>query len=133
MPLLRFDIGDRAAFGAQPCPCGRASLHLREFAGREGDMITLPSQRRLTPYLLTTAIEAQSGILQYRIVETQSGAFRIDMVVRSPGQSTAWRHGLCAQLERVVGEPVRFELREVDTLQRDPSGKRSVFTRALAS
>jgi phenylacetate-CoA ligase len=132
MPLLRFEIGDRAAFDSNACACGRASPQLGEFAGREGDIITLPSRRRLSPYLLTTAIETAGSILQYRIVQTHSDAFRIDVTVRSPGESAMWRSRLCAELERVTGEPVRFEVREVDALERDPGGKRSVFVRALA-
>jgi phenylacetate-CoA ligase len=132
MPLLRFDIGDRAVFGSDACPCGRASSHMIEFMGREGDMIVLPSQRRLSPYLLTTAIESESSILQYRIVQTEANAMRIDVIVRSPGQSAAWRQRVCAELDRVIGEPVRLEVREVNALKRDPSGKRSVFVRSPA-
>ncbi len=132
MPLLRFDIGDRAVFGGDLCACGRASPHMSEFLGREGEMITLASQRRLTPYLLTTVIEAETSILQYRIVQTDPDAFRIDVVVRAAGESLRWRANLCSQLERVAGEAVRFEVREVDALERGSGGKRSVFVRALA-
>jgi phenylacetate-CoA ligase len=130
MPLLRFDIGDRALFGSNACACGRASAHLLQFSGREGDMIVLPSGRRLSPYLLTTAIEALSSILQYRIVQIAADAMRIDVIVKSPGESAQWQQRLCAELDRLVAEPVRFEVCEVDTLKRDPSGKRSVFVRA---
>ena len=56
MPLLRYDIGDRAVFGSNSCACGRASLHLIEFSGREGEMIALPAGRRISPYLLTTVV-----------------------------------------------------------------------------
>jgi phenylacetate-CoA ligase len=132
MPLLRFDIGDRAVFGSNDCGCGRASTHMMQFIGREGDMITLPSGRRLSPYLLTTAIEEESSILQYRIIQTQVDAMRIDVIVRSPGQSASWQQRVCAELGRIVQEPVRFEVREVSALQRDPSGKRSVFVRLQA-
>jgi phenylacetate-CoA ligase len=127
MPLLRFDIGDRALFGEDICPCGRASPHMLEFVGREGEMIDLPSGRRLSPYLLTTAIEPESSILQYRIFQTGPNAFRIDVIVRSPGQSATWQRAMCAELERIIGEPAEFAVREVDALERAPSGKRSVF------
>lgn len=130
MPLLRFAIGDRALFGSNSCACGRESAHLLEFIGREGDMIVLPSGRTLSPYLLTTAIEAQSSILQYRIIQTAADAMRIDVIVRSPGESAQWQQRVCAELDRMVAEPVRFEVREVNTLTRDPSGKRSVYLRA---
>lgn len=130
MPLLRFDIGDRAVFGSGRCSCGRASLHMTEFSGREGDMVTLPSRRTLSPYLLTTAIESEESILQYRIVQTQADAFRIDVIVNSPGKSRLWHQRVCAELCRIVGEPVDFSVREVEALERTASGKRSVFVRA---
>lgn len=95
-------------------------------------MITLPSRRRLSPYLLTTVIETQPSIRQYRIIQTRGNAFRIDVVVASPGASASWRESLCEELTRTSGEPVHFEVREVGALERDPSGKRSTFTRAPA-
>jgi phenylacetate-CoA ligase len=132
MPLLRFDIGDLATHDADPCPCGRASAHMLEFIGRESDMITLPSQRRVSRSLLTNVIDDESSILQYRIVQTQADAFRVDVVVRAPGQSGSWRSRVCAELERMIGEPVSFTVCEVDALERAASGKRSVFIRANA-
>ena len=127
MPLLRFQTGDQATFDRDPCPCGRQSSHLSGFAGRVADTITLPSGRRLMPYLLTTDIELEESILQYRIVRTEPDAFRIDAVVRQPGQSAAWRERVGAQFLRVAGEPLRVSVREVTVLERAPSGKRSVF------
>jgi phenylacetate-CoA ligase len=131
MPLLRFDIGDRGHFGTGTCACGRSSPHLCALAGREGEMIALPSGRRLSPYLLTTLIETQRSIRQYRIFQTAPAAFRIDVVVERPGASAAWQPSLCAQLSQLAGEPVAFEVCERESLARDPSGKRSVFARAL--
>jgi hypothetical protein len=99
------------------------------FAVREGDAITLPSGRRLSPYLLTTVIESESSILQYRIFQIEPNAFRIDVIVQSAGQSASWQHEVCAELGRVIGEPADFKAREVDALERAPSGKPSVFVR----
>jgi phenylacetate-CoA ligase len=132
MPLLRFDIGDHATFGADACPCGRASAHMLEFTGRESDMITLPSRRRVSRCVLTNVMDSEESILQYRIVQSQADAFRLDVVVRTPGQSGHWRARVCAELARLVGEPVGFTVREIDELERAPSGKRSVFIRANA-
>jgi phenylacetate-CoA ligase len=130
MPLLRFDIGDHAVFGTDTCPCGRASAHMLEFVGRESDMITLPSRRRVSRCLLTNVMDSEESILHYRIVQLHADAFRVDVVVRTPGQSGLWQARVCAELARVVGEPVCFAVREVDDLERAPSGKRSVFVRA---
>jgi phenylacetate-CoA ligase len=127
MPLLRFQTGDQATFDREPCPCGRGSAHFSGFAGRVADTITLPSGRRLMPYLLTTDIELEESILQYRIVRTEANAFRIDAVVREPGQSDLWRERVGAQFSRIAGEPLRVSVREVTVLERAPSGKRSVY------
>jgi phenylacetate-CoA ligase len=132
MPLLRFDIGDHAVFGTDTCPCGRASAHMIEFSGRESDMITLPSGRRVSRCVLTNVMDSEESILQYRIVQSQADAFRVEVVVRTPGRSELWQARVCAELARVVGEPVGFAVHEVDELERAPSGKRAVFIRANA-
>jgi phenylacetate-CoA ligase len=132
MPLLRFSIGDRAVFGSSACRCGRHSLTLLAFEGREGDMIELPDGRRISPYLLTTAIESEGTILQYRIVQAAARAYRIDAVVAARGDSLRWRDPLCSKLQRLLGSEVSVTVREVERLERPASGKRSVFQRALA-
>jgi phenylacetate-CoA ligase len=130
MPLLRFSIGDRATFGTSVCPCGRHSPNLLGFEGREGDMIDLPDGRRISPYLLTTAIESEESIRQYRIVQGAVDAFRIDVIVPFPGDSLRWRERLCGELRRILGGTIAVAVHEVDALPRAPSGKRSVFQRA---
>lgn len=132
MPLLRFDIGDRAVFGDDRCPCGRASPVLAAVAGREGEMIELPSGRRLSPYLLTTEIESHLPIRKYRVIQTARDAFRVEVVVANPAVDQEWQDRLCAALGRVVAEPVKFSLRVVDDIDRSPGGKRAVFVRAPA-
>lgn len=133
MPMLRFATGDLATFDDGLCRCGRQSPCLSRIDGRQGDLIALPSGRRLSPYVLTTAIEADSSVLQFRIVQTGGSSIRIDIVRRSgtpAGKSTA---ALCAELATLAAEPVDFTVREVGGFERPANGKRSVFTRAVAA
>ena len=130
MPLLRFDIGDRAVFHNGPCPCRRAGPCLEEIAGREGEMIVLPSGRHLSPYLLTTAIEAHGSVRKYQIIQTGIEAFRVDLVLAGERASQDWQGRLCAELAHIAAEPVQFSVRVVDEIDRTPGGKRSVFVRA---
>jgi phenylacetate-CoA ligase len=133
MPLIRFDVGDRARFATQRCPCGRASPQLAQIEGREGDMITLPSGRRISPYLLTTAIEVDPSILQYQIVQTAAGAFRVDVVRGPHGAQQDAPLRMRAELARILAEPVELAVCEVADLARAASGKRAVFRRAAAA
>lgn len=130
MPLLRFSIGDRATFGTNVCQCGRHSPNLLGFEGREGDMINLPDGRRISPYVLSTAIESEKSIRQYRIVQDAVDAFRIEVIVPTLGDSQRWRERLCGELRRILGGAIAITVREVDGLPRAASGKRSVFQRA---
>jgi len=78
-------------------------------------------------------IESVDSILQYRINQTALRVFRIDVIVKSPGDSLHWREQVCKQLELVLGEDLTIDVCEVDRLERAPSGKRSVFVPMPAS
>ena len=112
MPLIRFSIGDQATVSDEPCACGRQSAWLSQIEGREGELITLPSGRRLSPYLLTTVIEADASILQYRIVQTAPANFRIDVVRRPKSWASAARRRSVRRASRVAAENVDFSLRD---------------------
>ncbi len=131
MPLLRYRVGDLARGDTRSCECGRASVGLAAVDGRKGDMILLPDGRRLSPYRLTTLIESDPDLLQYRIVETAPGTFRVDRV-RNQAAVPAQDQMLLRDLVAVVGAPARFTLRDVSELGRSRSGKRAVFQRETA-
>ena len=128
MPLLRFRIGDEAQAAHGRCACGRASPGLESIQGRTGDRITLPSGRRISPYLLTTAIEQDPALVQYRIVETGRGRFRVELVGGASPQAGD-DDRLRQQLRELCGEEGEFEVTRLEGLARARSGKRSVFLR----
>jgi phenylacetate-CoA ligase len=130
MPLLRYRVGDLARGIDGACGCGRASAVLATVDGRQGDMIHLPGGRNLSPYLLTTLIEADPQLLQYRIVQTAPAAFRIDRVRRQAVRdSAAHDESLRRELAAVLGDHTEVTLRDVPTLERSPGNKQCVFTR----
>jgi phenylacetate-CoA ligase len=128
MPLLRFRIGDEAQGAKGPCACGRCSPGLHSIQGRQADIITLPRGRRLSPYLLTTVIEQDPALVQYRIVETAPGEFRVELV-GEPEPGGRADDALGAALRELTDGEGRFEVVRVARLERARSGKRSVFLR----
>jgi phenylacetate-CoA ligase len=59
MPLIRYAIGDRAAWAAPEggvCECGSGRPRMRLVGGREDDYVFLPDGRRMSPRLLGTTI-----------------------------------------------------------------------------
>ncbi|MBE0547399.1 MAG: phenylacetate--CoA ligase family protein [Rubrivivax sp.] len=72
-PLIRFDIGDRIVFGAEPCGCGSA-LPVLEVQGRCDDMLVLPGRDggpvTLLPLALSTVLEEDAGVFDFQLRQT---------------------------------------------------------------
>jgi phenylacetate-CoA ligase len=50
-PLIRYAIGDLAAWATEPCPCGRNHLPvLKEILGRLEDVVTAPDGRQMVRF-----------------------------------------------------------------------------------
>ena len=69
MPLIRYEQGDLCRLVEGGCTCGRSTALLEPPIGRNFDMITLPSGRRISPIRLDIALRPQSKLLQYRFVQ----------------------------------------------------------------
>jgi len=79
MPLIRYEIGDRGLLDPVPCPCGDPRPVLARLEGREVDVFTLPSGRRVPGVLSDVrgvGFDAH-GILDAQFV--QSAPDRLDV------------------------------------------------------
>ena len=72
-PLIRFDIGDRIVFAAEPCRCGSA-LPVLEVQGRSDDMLVVPGRDgapvMLLPLALSTVLEEGAGVFDFQLRQT---------------------------------------------------------------
>lgn len=131
MPLIRYRVGDRARFAAKDCPCGRSGPAIEAIGGREVEMIELPGEKCVSPYLLTTVIERDPAIQRYQIV--QRGPRELEVLVRPlPGLSVDSR-AMKLGIEQIVGENINVESRIVERIERAASGKQHVFYRDFRS
>lgn len=123
MPLLRFDIGDRAELDRGKCPCGRQSPYLRNIHGREADFIILANGKRISPYLLTMTIEAQPAIQKYQIVQKSPSELAIEFVARTDVDSHSISEPLTDKLRNLLDDDIRITFNKVDQIHRSKSGK----------
>ena len=129
MPLLRFDTQDLGSLETSTaCACGRESPQLRIASGREGEVMQLPSGRRLSPYLLTTIVETLPGVYQYRILHEQPSQLDIE-IVAPHALSREVLEECRARLLEVLREALDVTLRRVESLERGVGGKHKVFVR----
>ena len=123
MPLLRFDIGDSAEIEWARCLCGRSSPILSHIRGRSADFITLPTGRKVSPYLLTTVIERNKAIRKYQIFQNSVLELIIDIIVDEEKNGQYTIRNTKTELEQVLKEEIDIRFNRVDKISRPPSGK----------
>ncbi len=109
-PLIRFDIGDRVAFGRRPCPCGSA-LPTIEVEGRSDDILVVTGSDgqpvQLLPLALTTLLEDDAGVFDFQLRQTGPRSLHLALgpeVVRAPDAAQRCRT-LLADFATAQGAP----------------------------
>lgn len=83
-PVVRLRTGDRAMWGAEPCPCGSRLPYLRYIAGRLPERIALPDGTFVTWPDLEDTLAAFSGVLGYQAEQTAPGAVTVRLCLDDP-------------------------------------------------
>ena len=120
MPILRYKIGDVAAWSPSRCPCGRGLPVLERLDGRESDYITTAAGELISGISLTENFAMQvPGVAQMQIVQETRTRFVFRIV-----RAERFDERLLARLvsER-FGPTAEFEVEFVDAIPQEPSGK----------
>ena len=132
MPLIRYRIGDLAAWAAGPCPCGRGLPRLERVAGRVTDFLVGCDGRLVSGVFLATYVVAQRPSLgQVQIRQTEAGA----VVYRlRPGRDLTRKRtrNICGKPRGVPGREAVCDWEVVDELPAEPSGK-FLFSRSTVA
>lgn len=131
MPLIRYQVGDLAELGWARCGCGRSTPVLGQIQGRVVDQVIRPDGGRVSPYLLTTAIESQPAIAKYQIVQKPGGAIEVRYVVRDRHElDEAGAREIVSGVRSHLGDGAGVELTSVAAIPRTERGKHRVFVPA---
>ncbi len=126
-PLLRYRIGDVAAFGALACRCGRAFPVIEQLCGRLDDLIVTADGRRVGR--LDPVFKGRRSIREAQIV--QEGARELVVrLVPGPGYTAADGAAVAQELQARLGAEMRVSILPVTSIERSASGKfRAVINR----
>ncbi|HBI46016.1 MAG TPA: hypothetical protein DDY78_24645 [Planctomycetales bacterium] len=133
MPLIRYRIGDMAAWADGPCPCGRGLPRLERVAGRVTDFLVGADGRLVSGVFLATYVVAQRPSLgQVQIRQHTAGAvvYRI-----RPGRDfdpIADGEYLREATRRRLGAGAVCEWEAVDEMPAEASGK-FLFSRSTVA
>jgi len=131
MPLIRYDLGDIAAWATEPCSCGRSFPLLRLLSGRANDRLRLADGQTISPEGLLARFDSMSaGVREYQVIQEAGTRFRVIVV---PGaQFDDATSGRIRAIFESWQPSVDVTVECVDQIPREPSGKRRTF-RSLVS
>lgn len=119
-PLVRFELGDVAAWAEAPCPCGRALPVLREVSGRVEDVVVTPDGRRMVRFhgvFLDLPHVREGQIVQERLDRV------VVRTVAAPGFSDRDAETMIARVRERLGPEVEVEVELVERIPRTAAGK----------
>lgn len=123
MPLIRYEIEDRAAFSREACPCGRGLPLLSKLEGRVTDFIRTPSGKYVSGAALTIKLIAEvPGIAQAQLVQEDIGSVKFRLV-RGAAYSPSTEEILRKKALEFLGKDVQILIEHVDEIPRESSGK----------
>jgi len=132
MPLIRYELGDRAELG-EPCPCGRGLPVVKRIIGREQDVLVLPDGTQRWTLLGSPDVKelmAMAPIRQYQFAHVAPEVIEVRL-----GISRELSEHESAEIRTFVhkkfGYPFTVQFQCADELPRTPAGKFRDFVREM--
>jgi len=121
-PFIRYEIGDAATLGPQPCPCGRGLPLLLDIQGKRRPQFHLPDGRRKDSGFLVRRLRQVGAYHQHQIVQRSPEHIVVRLV---PGRGWTAEHA--RQIVEGVREhfeaPVTVDVELVDRIESTAAGK----------
>lgn len=122
MPLLRYRLNDVASLKQGTCECGRHLQLMESLQGRNSDIAILPDGRSLHSdvfcYINRKLMEHGQEVNYFQIIQDSRSDFRLIAVPGKSGTIKPFADGV----QQLLGN-VNIHTKEVDKIQRGPSGK----------
>ena len=125
MPLIRYQVGDTGAISPEPCPCGRGLPVLAGLVGRQAEYVHFPSGRSVHANYLNLAIKTQASLVrEHQLSQAGAADLTVSLVTTGPGYGETEAAALKRAIVELIGERLEIEVRVVDDIPLEPSGKR---------
>jgi phenylacetate-CoA ligase len=125
MPLLRYDIGDRASLvgeDAPPCPCGRGGQRIARLLGRTVDTFKAPDGSMINGEYFTHMLYFKDFVERFQVIQHAPSRITYRLVTsgRAPQEDL---DEIIDGTRAVLGEACEVEFDFVDEIAPSPSGK----------
>ncbi len=119
-PLIRYRIGDLAAWSDEPCGCGRAMPVLAEVVGRVEDVLVGPDGRRVTRF--HGVFYEIPGLVEAQVVQRTTRRFTVRVVVTDRFDE-AGAAVIIGRMTDRLGAAAEVDVEPVGAIARTPAGK----------
>jgi len=119
-PLMRYRLGDLAAWDPGPCPCGRQMPVIKEVVGRLEEVVTGPDGRQLVRF--HGIFTDQPNIIEGQIIQETLREFKVK-VVTTAGFSERDETDIQNRMVKRLGMNVNITIEKVNAIPRSTSGK----------
>jgi phenylacetate-CoA ligase len=122
MPLIRYKLGDLAILKYDKCECGRNLPLIKQVVGREDDILTLPSGKKISPRMINV-IEEIPGISAYKTIQKAKDYFLVQVI-----KNNEFTDNTINEIVRMIkigclGEKVKIKVQIVKEISKERTGK----------
>lgn len=119
-PLIRFRLGDLAAWDSEPCPCGRNMPVIKEVVGRIEDIVIGPDGRQLVRF--HGIFVDQPNVIEGQIIQENRTDFLV-RIVASKDFSEKDEREIEKRMHQRLGDNANIRVERVTAIPRGKSGK----------
>ncbi len=123
VPFIRYNVKDVAVLKNKKCSCRRGLPVLEKIEGRDSDILTTPSGKRLIVHYFTGYFEWVDTVTQFQVVQDTIDKITLRLVPNSKFDDEA-RLKIQNDVREYIGSDVSLEIKIVDDIPLTRSGKR---------
>ena len=119
-PMIRYRLGDLAAWDPEPCPCGRSMPVLKEVVGRIEDVVVGPDGRQMVRF--HGIFVNQPHVMEGQIIQESLDHIHVK-VVPTEGYGDSDDQDIIHRVQQRLGQNVNVTVEVVNAIPRTNSGK----------
>lgn len=119
-PMIRYRLGDLAAWDPEPCPCGRSMPVIKEILGRIEDIIIGPDGRQMVRF--HGIFVNQPHIIEGQIIQKEIDHIHVK-VVPTDNFVESDRQDIIYRVQQRLGKSINVSVEKVDMIPRTTAGK----------
>lgn len=124
IPMIRYDTNDIGVFSYKRDTHGRKQKVIESIIGRKADYLYSNQRERLSPYILITMMWKYTGIKQCQLIQEDYDKVILKVVYRENERCKNIEAKLSNEIIEVFGGKTKLEIKILDDIPREASGKR---------